>query len=99
MARIEIIRPYVEKVVAEYLGVEKLAVHDDGSIPVQIGSASYFVRLLDGKPPMLQVYSPVVYEVPKSPELQPRRSPTPAPASARSPTTTTPSSSTHSGGS
>ena len=34
MARIDVLRPYVEKIVAEYLELEgELVVDDDGSIP------------------------------------------------------------------
>src|SRR5438067_7538504 len=71
VARIDVIKPYVEKVVAEYLGTPQgdLHVDDDGSIPIRRGSTAYFVRLLDGEPPLVQVYSTMLYEVPKSPEL------------------------------
>jgi len=71
VARIDVIKPYVEKVVAEYLGTPpgELHVDDDGSIPIRRGSTAYFVRLLDGEPPLVQVYSTMLYEVPKSPEL------------------------------
>jgi len=71
MARLDVIRPYVEKTVAEYIGArpDELLVNQDGSIPIRRGSTAYYVRLLDGMPPMVQVYSTVLYEVPKSPEL------------------------------
>ena len=61
------IKPYVEKVVAEYLGTPQgdLHVDDDGSIPIRRGSTAYFVRLLDGEPPLVQVYSTMLYEVPR----------------------------------
>jgi hypothetical protein len=71
VARIEIIKPFVEKVVAEYLGTVPgdLVVNQDGSIPIRRGSTAYYVRLLDGDPPLVQVYSTMLYEIPKSPEL------------------------------
>jgi hypothetical protein len=71
VARIEIIKPFVEKVVAEYLGTTPgdLVVNQDGSIPIRRGSTAYYVRLLDGTPPLVQVYSTMLYEIPKSPEL------------------------------
>ncbi len=74
MARIEIIKPYVEKVVAEYLDTAPadLVVNQDGSIPIRRGSTAYYVRLLDGDPPIVQVYATMLYEVPKSPELMER---------------------------
>jgi hypothetical protein len=71
MARLDVIRPYVEKTVADYIGAkpDELMVNQDGSIPIRRGTTAYYVRLLDGMPPMVQVYSTVLYEVPKSPEL------------------------------
>jgi len=71
MARLDVIRPYVEKTVAEYIGAkpDELMVNQDGSIPIRRGTTAYYVRLMDGAPPMVQVYSTVLYEVPKSPEL------------------------------
>jgi hypothetical protein len=71
MARLDVIRPYVEKTVAEYIGAkpDELMVNQDGSIPIRRGTTAYYVRLMDGRPPMVQVYSTVLYEVPKSPEL------------------------------
>jgi Putative bacterial sensory transduction regulator len=72
MARLEVLRPYVQKVVAEYLELDpaKLIIDDDGDIPVSRGSASYYVRLLDANPgPIVQVYSPVLNEIQSTPEL------------------------------
>ena len=71
MARLDVIRPYVEKAVAEYIGArpDELVVNVDGSIPIRRGSTAYYVRLLEGDPPMVQVYSTLLYEVAKSPEL------------------------------
>ena len=71
MARLDIIKPYVEKAVAEYIGApaDELTINEDGSIPIRRGSTAYYVRLLDGAPPMVQVYATMLYEVPKSPEL------------------------------
>jgi hypothetical protein len=65
----EVVRPFVEKVTAELLGLEKLQVMDDGTIPVRMGSSSFFLRLLGLEDPTLQVYSPVLTEVKKTPEL------------------------------
>ncbi len=72
MARLDMLRPYVEKVVAEYLGIppdKKLVVNDDGSIPIHVGSAMYYVQLMEGEPAILQVYSVMIEELDKSPEL------------------------------
>jgi hypothetical protein len=72
MARLEMIRPYVEKSISEYLGIEppgKLIVNDDGTIPVKVGSAVYYIRLIDGDPAVLQVYSIVLEEIDQSQAL------------------------------
>jgi Putative bacterial sensory transduction regulator len=71
MARLDIIKPFVEKAVADYIGTkpDELTINEDGSIPIRRGSTAYYVRLLDGTPPMVQIYSTVLYEVPKSPGL------------------------------
>jgi type III secretion system-like peptide-binding chaperone len=65
----EVVRPFVEKVTAELLGIEKLQVMGDGTIPVRMGSASFFLRLLGENDPILQVYAPVLTEVKRTPEL------------------------------
>jgi Putative bacterial sensory transduction regulator len=71
VARLDVIRPFVEKAVAEYIGTkpDDLMVNEDGSIPIRRGSTAYYVRLMDGSPPMVQVYSTILYDVQKSPEL------------------------------
>jgi hypothetical protein len=70
MTSIEVLRPYVDQKVAEYLGVEKVQKDDDGDIPIRQGSVAYFVRLLEGPSgPMLRVFSPLLRNVEKKPEL------------------------------
>jgi hypothetical protein len=72
MARVEVLRPYVEKTVTEFLGLEpgKLVVGDDGTIPVQRGSARYLVKLVDSDPgPTVQVWSILLSDVKASDKL------------------------------
>ena len=71
MTRLDILRPYVQKTVAEYLNIapEKLVVDQDGDIPVRAGSAVYYVRLLEADPPIVQVYATVLTDIDKSPGL------------------------------
>jgi T3SS (YopN, CesT) and YbjN peptide-binding chaperone 1 len=65
-----VIRPYVEKVMKELLGLEELVVWDDGTIPIRVGSAGVYVRLAEpGETALLHVYSPLLRNVPKTPEL------------------------------
>jgi hypothetical protein len=70
--KLEVLRPYVEKVVAEFLQLpqdKKLVVDDDGTIPIRAGSATYSVRLIDADPVMLQVFSVLLEKIPKSEQL------------------------------
>jgi hypothetical protein len=72
MTRLEVLRPFVEQTVAEYLGIEKVQVWEDGTIPIRSGSTIVNVRLVQGENPsrpILQVYSPLLSELDSSAEL------------------------------
>ena len=69
MTRADVLRPYVEKVLSEYLGAEHLIADKDGDYPVQHGSALYYVRLVDEKPPVLRVFSWMLHDVECTPDL------------------------------
>ena len=70
MTRIEVLRPFVEKTVAEYLGMEedKLQTNEDGTIPIRAGTAVVNVRLVEGGHghPVLQVYAALLHGIQKS---------------------------------
>ncbi len=58
-SKAEILRPYVESVVREYLEIPEggeLKKDDDGDIPIRWGSAVYYVRLVD-RDPVLPLHS------------------------------------------
>jgi T3SS (YopN, CesT) and YbjN peptide-binding chaperone 1 len=70
VTNVEMIRPYVEKKVAEHLGVESVKPGPDGTIPIRVGSTACIVKLLEGPTgPMLRVYSPFLQEVDTTPAL------------------------------
>ena len=72
MTRLEILQPFVEKTVAEYLDIEQVQVWEDGTIPIRSGTTIVNVRLVQGDDPsraILQVYSPLLHEIESSPEL------------------------------
>jgi hypothetical protein len=72
VTRVEVIRPFVEQAVKEFLGVDELKVMEDGTIPIRAGSSAVNVRLLEGPTgghPLLRVTSPLLHGVPSSPEL------------------------------
>lgn len=73
VARIEVIRPFVEETVAKYLGIprEQLKTLEDGTIPIRAGSTAVSVRLMEGKDdhPILQVFAVMLRDVDPSPGL------------------------------
>jgi hypothetical protein len=72
VTRLEVLQPFIEKTVAQYLGIDEVHVWEDGTIPIRSGSTVVNVRLVQGENashPMLQVYSPLLSEVDASPEL------------------------------
>ena len=69
MAKVDVYRPYVEKTVKEYLGLDNLIVADNGDIPVRYGSAQYLIRLMDGDPPLMRVFAVLLEEVEDNPDL------------------------------
>ena len=68
MTRAEIIWPFVEQTLVAILGDRAQRV-DDQLISAQHGSSRILVRLLDGDEPRLQFFSPMLHDVPSSPEL------------------------------
>ena len=71
MTERDALRAHVEQIVSEYLGVGRdfLEVDPDGDIPVRVGSALYFVSLLDRDPVLVRVWSIVLDDVKTSDEL------------------------------
>jgi hypothetical protein len=66
VTRLEVIRPFVEQTVREFLGVDELKVMEDGTIPIRAGSSAVNVRLLEGPAgghPLLRVASPMLHDV------------------------------------
>jgi hypothetical protein len=71
VAQPEALRAHVERIVSEYLGVGRdyLEIDADGDIPVRVGSALYFVSLLDRDPALVRVWSIVLDDVKSSDDL------------------------------
>lgn len=65
------VRGRVEQLLKQTLGAHELVVDAFGNWPVRFGSAVYYVRLMQPPqlPPVVQVFSPVIGDVPKSAEL------------------------------
>ena len=52
-----------------FLGVSEVTYDAQGDIPIRMGSAMVFVRLIDGQPPIIGVFSPVLWGITESPDL------------------------------
>lgn len=61
--------PVVEEGLRRLLGVATLARDEDGDYPIKIGSALMFVRLVEGNPPAVAIFSTVLADVEESPLL------------------------------
>ena len=61
--------PVVEDGLRRLLGVERLERDADGDYPIPVGSAVMFVRLIEGRPPMVGVFSPVLVGIDEGPGL------------------------------
>lgn len=74
MVRSEIIRPYVEQQLSEWLHVDDVRQDTNGRYPVRIGTSGFFVELLEPKATgagatLVRVWSPAVVGVRKSAKL------------------------------
>lgn len=63
------LEPLVEDGLRRLLGVERLVRDSDGDYPIPVGSALLFVRVVDGRPPVVAMYSTVLADVDESPVL------------------------------
>jgi hypothetical protein len=69
MANAEMIRPYVEKLLKEWTGTDALIIDEDGDIPFRVGSAMYYVSVLDRDPPLVRVWATLLRGVKKNMKL------------------------------
>jgi hypothetical protein len=66
---LEELRPRLEEVVRSFLEADELVRDDDGDIPIRMGNALVFIRLLDLKPPVVAMFTAILRHVPSSGEL------------------------------
>lgn len=69
MPSVEILRPYVEKLLTEWLQVDNLVIDDDGDVPIRYGSVVYYVSLIDRDPPLVRVWANILRGVKKNMKL------------------------------
>lgn len=65
----EELRPTIERALKRWLRQDELVRDEDGDYPVRLGSALMYVRLADGVPPVVRIFSLVLRDVPESPAL------------------------------
>lgn len=66
---IEELKPLVEDAIKKFINAEEVKYDERGDIPIRMGTAMVFVRPKEGQPPIVQIFSPVVWAIPGSPEL------------------------------
>jgi len=67
--RSEIIRPYLEKLIGQWLEAPSLATDDQGRYHVRVATSGFIVELVEFEPTLVRVWSPVVVGVEKSVEM------------------------------
>ena len=61
--------PLVERSLARWLGASEVVRDRDGDYPIRVGSALMFVRLVDGVPPVVRIFSPILHDIAESQAL------------------------------
>ena len=69
LATVEQLKPLVEAAIKGFCGDGEIQYDKDGDVPIRTGSAMVFLRLHDGKPPMVGIFAPVLWGIEESPEL------------------------------
>jgi hypothetical protein len=67
--RTDIIRPYLEQLIGQWLEVPVIATDEQGRYHVRVGTSGFIVELVDFEPTLVRVWSPVVMGIGKSVEL------------------------------
>jgi hypothetical protein len=69
LGKVEVYRPYVEKLLKELLETDNLIVDGDGDVPIRRGTAMYYVRMIDGDPVAVRVFSVLLRGVKRNAKL------------------------------
>ena len=60
---------FLELALRQFLGQEELVRDEDGDIPIRVGSVMMFVRPVNGAPPLVQLFAPMLADVDVTPAL------------------------------
>jgi hypothetical protein len=63
------LRPVVERAIRHLVHGHPVEYDERGDIPIQMGSVTVFLRLVDASPPILQIFSPVLWGIAGSGDL------------------------------
>jgi hypothetical protein len=63
------LRSLMEAAIKRLVGKNKIERDDQGDIPIRLGNAMVFVRLIAAEPPFVRIFAPVVWGIPESAEL------------------------------
>jgi hypothetical protein len=69
LLRRDVITAYIEKLLGEQTGSDRIAADEDGDYPVRFGDARYYVRLVGDPDPDVTVFAVALHDVPASAEL------------------------------
>ena len=64
--RSEIIRPYIERLIGQWLEEPVPAPDEDGRYHVRVNTSGFIVEIVDFEPTLVRMWSPVVIGIPKS---------------------------------
>jgi hypothetical protein len=63
--RSEIIRPYLERLIGQWLEEPVPAPDEEGRYHVRVNTSGFFVEIVDFQPTLVRLWSPVVIRIPK----------------------------------
>ena len=69
LPRTDDVRALVESAVKEFLDTEDVRPDEDGDIPIRMGSAMVYARVVERKPPLVLIFAPVVWGIAPTPDL------------------------------
>ena len=61
--RSEIIRPYIERLIGQWLEAPVMTTDDDGRYHVRVNTSGFIVEIVDYEPTLVRMWSPVVVGV------------------------------------
>jgi hypothetical protein len=67
--RSEVIRPYVERLIGQWLEKPVMPADDEGRYHVRVNTSGFMVEIVDFEPTLVRMWSPVVLGIGKSLEL------------------------------